>query len=113
MRLSSHEDGFSYIEIGLLVIIIGSISLVGLYVYHAKQNTDKVLSSTATHSTVKKMTSLPASSSATVAKQPAVNTTNLQASLNAITSSVSQNTSDINNASNAVSDQSGFTSVPQ
>lgn len=120
MRIRNNEKGFSPVEIALLVVIVGAIGFVGWYVYQAKNNTDKVLSSSSVHNNsdakvaaTSSATSATKATSASTSSKAAVNTSALQSSLNAVTSSVSQNTSDINNANNAVNDQSGFTSVPQ
>lgn len=41
--INRNQSGFSTIEIILIIVIVGAIGLIGWFVYHTKQNSDKTL----------------------------------------------------------------------
>jgi Tfp pilus assembly protein PilV len=41
--VNRNQSGFSTVEIILIIVIVGAIGLVGWFVYHTKQNSDKTL----------------------------------------------------------------------
>lgn len=48
--INRNQGGFSSVEIILIIVIVGAIGLVGWFVYHTKQSSDKSLDQATTTS---------------------------------------------------------------
>ncbi len=108
------ENGFSPIETILVLVIVGMVSFIGWYVYHARNNANKDLNSAA--STSQSLT--PASKEASSAAANAAITTkgsddaSLSSDLNSANSSQDQASQDSTAAAGAVNDSQSQISVP-
>lgn len=99
------------IEIILIGVIVLIIAFVGWFVWHAKQNADKTLSSA--NASANSATVAKPKTSKTVTQSTAGSDNNsLQQDLNTINSQNSQSDQDLNSANSGLNDQSTFTSVP-
>jgi uncharacterized protein HemX len=104
------EHGFGHLESILIIFVVVVIGLVGWYVYHAKQNTDKALNTATTTSNnagprFAKTTKQTTSSSTSNAS--------LQADQQSASTSANQGVKDLSDTNNSLNDQSTFTAVPQ
>ena len=107
------NDGFSAIETVLVLVFVGVIGFVGWYVYHAKQSTNKVFSSSSTSlSSTPKKTTAASSTTSTASTVGGTSASAIQANINSISNLVSQNDSDLTAANSSLNDQSTFTAVP-
>ncbi len=107
MSIKPNERGFSTVETALLVVVVASIGLIGWYVYHVRQTTNKSYNA-ANSSSVQPNFGTKKS----VATGDTSNTS-LQSDLQSATSAANQGNKDMSTANGSLNDQSTLTSVPQ
>jgi flagellin-like protein len=106
------ERGFSPVESVLVVVMVAIIGLIGWYVYHSKQNTNKALdAATSTNSGASPR--FADNSKKTTANSGDTSNASLQNDLNSVTSASNQGSKDILASNDSLNDKSTLTSVPQ
>jgi len=112
--IKKDERGFSPVETVLVIVIVAIIGLVGWFVYHAKQNTDKSLNAANTTSN-NAGPQFANSKKAAAASNTGGDTSNasLQSDLQGASSSANQGSKDLSAANGSLNDKSTLTSVPQ
>ncbi len=102
------NEGFGALEGILIVVIVAAVIFVGWYIWNARNNTNKVLS------TVNSSSSNVSKPSTQAGNSPgSKDNVALQSDLNSIGSSSTASNQDLNNSSSSLNDQSTFTTVPQ
>jgi hypothetical protein len=104
-----NSSGFAAIEAVLVVVVLAIAGGTGLYVYHTKHASDKLLNAAASESAdattpkTKKATSVPTTGS---------DNASLQTALNGVNSSITQSNQDGTNDNSALNDSQQEVTVP-
>lgn len=107
--MSKNQNGMALVESVLILVIVAILAFTGWYVYHARQNSNKNLSSAASTGQTESQT--PGAANSTTLSSGTDNSS-LQSDLNSIGASQNQAAGDSNSANGAVNDQQNEISVP-
>lgn len=107
MSTKPDERGFSTVETALLVVVVAAIGLIGWYVYHVRQTTNK------SYNAINGSSVQPNFGSKKSIATGDTSNASLQSDLQSATSSANQGNNDMSAANASLNDQSTLTSVPQ